>query len=143
MIKKLLCAVALMFAAAAVFAQSAEKLELITNTEQLTIGQACYLAGCSSGAVEEEDSFEQAFAVYQDRKLFADKTADSIIRMDEFAALALSESGAKGDLWYRATGSKHYALRSLKQMNLVPKTTLAHSSISGREALRIMAQLIK
>lgn len=125
------------------FAQSAEKIEALIAKDTISIGEACYLAGCADEKITDDASFEEAFRSFNDTKIFNGKTAQDVIRLDEFANLALQSLGIEKNLWHRVGKSNHYALRTLVGMNIVKKTARSSSSVSGKEALRIFAELIK
>lgn len=139
--KKNLCIGVFTLLASLCFAQTAAKIEAIAENEAISIGQACYLAGCAAEKIPETTSFSEAFDAY--RELFAGKNAETEIRLDEFANLCLQALGKEGSLWYSVSKNNHYALKSLKYLGVIKETAVAKHKVSGKEALRILSELEK
>lgn len=128
-----------------VFAQMAARVEEITGTETLNLGQACYIAGLAGEKFEAGYSYEQAFQYFANlkelQKSFKNKTASTPLRIDMLANLAFFTTGADGGLWYRVSKSPHYAFRALKKTGLVPLNTPPSKLVSGRQALELFYEL--
>lgn len=124
------------------FAQSAEKIDAILESEILTKGEACYLVGTAIGTVQETDSYETAFKSFKGLKIFKNSKHDDPIRFDEFSNLALQNSSLKHGLWYRVTKSNHYAFRQLKMMKLIPQTSIPSAKLKPFEAVNLLAKIM-
>ncbi len=142
MSKKLLLGVSfLLVMAFAVSAQSAQRIDEILKTENLSKGQACYLFAVISGEMDDNASFDQAFNKYKDLKIFKGDSANEAIRLDEFADLVMRNMEIKKSFWYMLTKSPYYALRHLKRMDIIHTNQPASSEIKSEKALNIVSRL--
>ncbi|UTC63712.1 hypothetical protein E4O00_07085 [Treponema sp. OMZ 788] len=125
-----------------IFAQSAEKVDEILDSKNLTRGQACYLVGTAIGEVKEADSYQTAFDKFKGLKMFENKKHDEPIRFDEFSNLALQYSSIKHGLWYSIAKNPHYAFRQLKIMKMIPQKTVPSSNITPFTAINLLAKIM-
>lgn len=140
--KKLCLVLIFLNLGAIVFAQSAEKVDEILQSNTLTKGQACYLVGTAIGEVQDKDSYEAAFNKFKGLKMFKDKKHDEPIRFDEFSNLALQYSSIKHGLWYGIAKNPHYAFRQLKIMKIIPQKTVPSSNITPFTAINLLAKIM-
>lgn len=124
------------------FAQSAAKIEEIVNSDVITKGQACYLVGTATGAVEESASYSEAFNKYENLKMFKNASFDEPIQLAEFSNLVLQNSKANKSLWYMISKSPYYALRQLKLDGIIGKNAVGSAHIKPLTAFDILSKLI-
>lgn len=141
--KKFFPALALLMAAAAVSAQSAQKISQIVESPELSYGQAAYMALSYSemggGIIEESSSDSDALeAAVQKNWIKKGSAADSPIRLDELSALYLSAVGIKGGVLCGLTkNSPRYSFRELKALGLLDKNADPAMKIDGQNALNL------
>ncbi len=128
-----------LFFSSALVAQSAEKVEEILNSENLTKGQACYLLGCLNGSVNLTDSYDIAFEKFSVLKMFKGEKAEENIRLDEFSYLLADNFNPKS-LWWKASKHPHYAFRYLKKIGAFDYKKPASSNIKPDEALNLLSR---
>lgn len=124
------------------FTQSAERVDEILESDFLTKGQACYLVGTAINEVKEGDSYEDAFNIFKELKMFDGAKYDEPIRWDEFSNLALQYSSIKKGFWYGIIKNPHYAFRQLKMMRLIPQNTVPSSNITPFKALNLLSKIM-
>ena len=139
--KKFFPALALLMAAAAVSAQSAQKISQIVESPELSYGQAAYIALSYSDAETMDESADdtQAFeAAVQKNWIKKGSAADSPIRLDELSALYLSAVGIKGGvLCGLIKNSPRYSFRELKALGLLDQYADPAMKIDGQNALNL------
>ena len=123
-----------------VYAQSADVITQILETEEVTYGQICYLSAVRQNLISEDDSFDKAVSVIEDsaqlnRVLGTDYKIDVQATAHLFMQIWPDE---KGGLLYRITGSPRYAYKHLKALNIIPDSYDPHSNLSGFQALNIL-----
>lgn len=139
--KKFLPALALLMAAAAVSAQSAQKISQIVESPELSYGQAAYIALSYSDAETMDESADdaQAFeAAFQRKWIKNGAVVQAAIRLDELSALYLSAVGIKGGvLCGLIKNSPRYSFRELKALGLLDQYADPAMKIDGQNALNL------
>ena len=123
------------------FAQSAEKIEEIINSQFLSKGQACYLIGTATGKLSDSAHYRAAFDAYSGLKMFKNASADETISLAEFSNLVLLSSEQKGGLWCRISNSPYYALRHFKLKGLVKRNAVGSTAVTPIEAFGILSKI--
>ena len=124
-----------------VYAQSADVITQILETDKVTYGQMCYLSAVRQNLIFEDDSFDTAVAVmaanYQIDELIG---VDYIIDAENVAAMYMRIwPSVKGGLFFRLTGgSPRYAYKHLKALHIIPDNIDPKSSLTGIQALNIL-----
>ncbi len=139
--KKFFPALALLMAAAAVSAQSAQKISQIVESPELSYGQAAYIALSYSDAETMDESADdtQAFeAAFQRKWIKNGAVVQAAIRLDELSALYLSAVGIKGGvLCGLIKNSPRYSFRELKALGLLDQYADPAMKIDGQNALNL------
>lgn len=139
--KKFLPALALLIAAAAVSAQSAQKISQIVESPELSYGQAAYIALSYSDAETMDESADdtQAFeAAFQRKWIKNGAVVQAAIRLDELCALYVSAAGIKGGvLCGLIKNSPRYSFRELKALGLLDQYADPAMKIDGQNALNL------
>ncbi len=139
--KKFFPALALLMAAAAVSAQSAQKISQIVESPELSYGQAAYIALSYSDAETMDESADdtQAFeAAFQRKWIKNGAVVQAAIRLDELCALYVSAAGIKGGvLCGLIKNSPRYSFRELKALGLLDQYADPAMKIDGQNALNL------
>ncbi len=141
--KKFFPALALLMAAAAVSAQSAQKISQIVESPELSYGQAAYIAMSYSemggGIIEESSSDSDALeAAFQRKWIKNGAVVQAAIRLDELCALYVSAAGIKGGvLCGLIKNSPRYSFRELKALGLLDQYADPAMKIDGQNALNL------
>ncbi|MBO7121971.1 MAG: hypothetical protein J6V90_01660 [Treponema sp.] len=143
--KKILSILLLSLAGVAAYAQSAEKISQIVESQELTFGQAAYLALAYSGDIEEDVSEAEALEAAVKKNWIKNGAVDTAaIKLSELSALYLKATGIKGGLFYRVSGkSGRYAFKELKARNLLDKAADPAMTITGQNALSLFNSCVK
>lgn len=132
----------ILFLAGCAFAQSAEMVDKILESEKVTYGQISYLSAIHQNLIEEEASEEEAVtALINAKQLSADTTFDSVIKLDNLSCLYLRMwPSVKGGLMFRITkGSPRYAFKQLKEDGILSANSDPKDEVSGFEAMTILS----
>ena len=136
--KKFFPALALLMAAAAVSAQSAQKISQIVESPELSYGQAAYIALSYSDAEtmdESADETEAFEAAVQKKWIKNGAVVQAAIRLDELSALYVSAVGIKGCGLIK--NSPRYSFRELKALGLIDQYADPAMKIDGQNALNL------
>lgn len=119
-------------------AQSAEKISALLKTQQITKGQAAYLAATFKNLVGDA-SEEDAFKILSENKYFSEKeSCDELITLGKVSALFAKAVELKGGLFYSITHNSRYSYRELKAKGILPSEADPSFKVSGRDAIVIL-----
>lgn len=139
--KKFVFAFFLMLISFGVYAQSADVITQILETDKVTYGQMCYLSAVRQNLIFEDDSFDTAVSVmtsnYQINEHFE---VDEQINAENVAALFMRIwPEQRGGLFFRLTnGAPRYAYKYLKALRIIPDNIDPKSSLTGVQSLNIL-----
>jgi len=141
--KKIFIIISFLFSALTVYAQSAEVVTDILDSEKVTIGQVCYLSAVSQGLADENASFEDAvLALAGQGQLSEIADASKPATAAQVSAVYAKMFGIKGGLFYMITGgSPRYAFKHFKSQGLIPQNTDPSKILSGRDALSLFTKI--
>ncbi|MBO4534283.1 MAG: hypothetical protein J5726_11405 [Treponema sp.] len=123
------------------FAQSAQEITNILNTDEVTYGQVCYLSAIHQNLIAESDGYDDAIKVlYENGQLPELVSGHMEVYMQNLAYIYLQMwPDVKGGLFYKLTkGSPRYAFKQLKTDGIIPEDADPNSVVSGRDALNIL-----
>lgn len=137
--KKILAILAFLFIAGTVYAQSNEVITEILNTEQVTLGQVCYLSAVYQGFVAEDASYEEAInALYEQKQIPSVGYETDSVAMVNLSFIYAQMWNMKGGILYRLTnGSPRYAFKQMKSDGVIAEYIAPTKLVSGYEALSI------
>lgn len=137
--KKIFTILACLFITGAVYAQSNEVITEILNTEQVTLGQVCYLSAVYQGFVDESASYEDAInALYEMKQIPSVGYETDSVAMVNLAFIYAQMWNVKGGLLYKIThGSPRYAFKQMKADGVIADYIAPTKLVSGYEALSI------
>jgi len=130
-----------LFVGGLAFAQSADVVTDILQTDEVTYGQVCYLSAIHQGLISENAGYEEAVDALLSRgQLPEDVGAYDSVFMANLAFIYLQIwPNVKGGLMFRLTkGSPRYAFKQLKADGIVEQNIDPNSVVSGPEALNIL-----
>ena len=139
--RKILSIVVLLFIGGFAFAQSADVVTDILNTDEVTYGQVCYLSAIHQGFISEDASYEDAVSVlYEKGQIKEDVGAyDSVVMANLAFIFAQIWPSSRGGLLYRLTnGSPRYAFKQFKNDGIISDDVDPNSYVTGNEALAIL-----
>ncbi len=129
----------LIVCAFASWAQSADSVTKMIESQKVTYGQISYFTAIQSNLVTEVASNEEAFAALKNSGVITkDCQASDFIPLEDFAYLCTRAWDIQGSLLYQFFPSPRYALRLLKAKNFIPASYDPFKNLSGRDALNII-----
>lgn len=122
-----------------VFAQSADVITKILESEKVSFGQISYLSACHQKMVSDDVSLEEAFeALQKSGQVSPLVSAADFPSYDAVAAVYAKMWNIKGGLFYRMTkGSARYAFKQLKADGVIPSSADPKSKVSGSQVLNL------
>ena len=139
--RKILSILLVLFAGGLAFAQSANVVTEILDTEQVTYGQVCYLSAVRQGLISENDSYDAAVQVlFSNGQIPEDVDATAPVYLANLAFVyAQIWPDMKGGLLFKLTkGSPRYAFKQFKADGVIDEDMDPGSFVSGRDALSIL-----
>lgn len=125
----------------AAFAQTAEKLDAVLDTEQISFAQAAAIVLPAAGLLPPEAGEEEAFALARSwlpRRAERDKP----IKMGELSHLVMGSFSLSGGFLYVLFPGPRYAYRALAWRRLLPPASDPGRFLSGEELLYITGQVL-
>jgi hypothetical protein len=139
----LLLAVLATCAAGTIWGQSNEVIDSILAEEQATLARAAYLVMTASGAVEETQSVEQAFAALQAKPWgFASAAADDKVTLGSYAYLVMRAFGMRGGVLYSIFPGKRYAAREFVYRDFIQGNGAPGRILTGREVTHVLGRVL-
>ncbi|MDR1286951.1 MAG: hypothetical protein LBK08_05010 [Treponema sp.] len=136
--KKPLALILYMALSGLVFAQSAEELDSILKSREITYAQAARFVLASASAFSG-DAFSSALGEGWLPRL---ANADSPIRLGELSLLIMKSFGLRGGFLYTLFPGPRYANRELVYLGLVRGRTDPGRSVDGENFLRILGRTL-
>lgn len=137
--KKIVMIFFALFLFGAVYAQSADVITEMLETEEVTFGQVCYLSAVHQGLVSDDASYDEAINVLYDAGQIP-QAADShqCVVMANLAFIYAQMWNVKGGLFYKIfNGSPRYAFKQLKADGVISEASDPKTVVSGLEALNL------
>lgn len=125
------------------FAQSADVITSILNTNEVTYGQVCYLSAVRQGFIKDKASFTNAInALYEKGQIDKKYSEEEKIPLCQIAAIFVKIwPEKKQSLMYNLSkGSPRYAYKLLKSLDVIDSKMDSSQFISGRETLNILSE---
>jgi len=137
--KKVLSLLFVLFLAGTVYAQSADVITEILQSEEVTFGQVCYLSAVYQGFVEDDATYEEAINALYEVNQIPERYYESIaVPMANLAFIYAQMWDVKGGIMFKITkGSPRYAFRQLKFDGIIADNIEPAKIVSGWEALNI------
>ena len=123
------------------FAQSADVVTEILNTDEVTYGQVCYLSAIHQGLLAEDASYDDAVDALLARGQLPEDVGsyDSVFMANLAFIYAQVWPDIKGGLMFRLTkGSPRYAFKQFKADGIIPQSADPNAVVSGPQALNLL-----
>ena len=123
------------------FAQSAEVVTDILESDEVTYGQVCYLSAVHQGLISDDADYSEAIDVLYDKGQIPEDVSeyDSVFMANLAYIYAQIWPNMKGGLMFRLTkGSPRYAFKQFKSDGVISDKADPKSIVSGSEALNIL-----
>lgn len=122
------------------FAQYAETLSQIGDSESITTEQALWLVGSSSGSIEPGATMKEAGARLSALDLPTsfltdDATPDRGVNIADFSLLLMQVEEVPGGFWYGVAPSPFTAYRHLQGVGVIPAEDPPSLRLSGAAAI--------
>ena len=142
--KRIVLILAGFFLSFAVFAQSADVITEVLESEKATFGQVSYLAAVQKNLINENDSYEKAVKVLFDNGIIPNlEDYRAPIPLVDIAYIYSSLWQIKGGLMYRLTkGAPRYAFRQFQADGILNQNQEPSDFVSGAKALSIYTSCV-
>ena len=142
--KKIVSLIFALFLVLSAYAQSADVITDILETEEITFGQVCYLTAAQLNIIEDSTSYEDAVtALYEHGYIPGMEEYDVPVPAVDLAYLYSKLWNIKGGLMYRLTkGAPRYAFRQFQADGIVSADMDPSAYVSGEKALSIYTSCI-
>lgn len=139
--KRIFTILLVLFVGGVVFAQSADVVTDILQSDEATYGQVCYLSAIHQGLIPEDASYEAAVDALLARGQIPENVGayDSVFMANLAFIYVQIWPNIKGGLMFSLTnGSPRYAFKKLKSDGVISETTDPNEIVSGAQALNIL-----
>ena len=135
--KKILSVLFVFLLAISVYAQSADVITDILDSEKVTFGQISYITAVQMNLADENVSYDDAVKIMRDQGyLLSDESSESPISAAEIAYLYSKCWPIKGGLLFKITkGSPRYAFKQFVADGVLDSSVDPSSGLSGSKAL--------
>ncbi|MBQ7620447.1 MAG: hypothetical protein IJS51_10025 [Treponema sp.] len=142
--KKFAALILLSVFACLAYAQSAEKISQIIESQEISYGQSAWLALSYAEENGDQASYEQALSAATERGwLKSGAVSDSSISLQELCGIFVKAAGLKGGLLYRLSKADRYAFKELKANGTLDSAADPSMKVSGQNAVAILNACVK
>lgn len=132
-----------LFCSVVCFAQAADIVTNVIETETTTWGQAAYMCAVSQEIAPESSTEDGAIEKLVEASLIKMPSGkDANITYSEASGLLMRTLDLKGGLFYSLTKSNRYAFRELKAKGFIADKTDPSATVSGIEFLNLLNRCI-
>ncbi len=133
----------LVFAAAGVFAQSADIVDNLLSQENARFGEAVYMIAVGSGLASESVSIADAVKIIKDKHWTgAFKNSTDPITLGEVSFITMKALKIHGGLMYTLFPSPRYAVRELAYLGFIEGEAHPGNKMKGDQVLEILSKAI-
>ncbi len=142
--KKIVTLFITLFVTLSVYAQSADVITDILESEKATFGQICYLAAVQKNLISETDSYDAAVQSLFENKIIPDlEDSNAAIPLVDIAYIYSRLWPVSGGLMYRITGgSPRYAFKQFQADGILTSKQEPSDFVSGAKALSIFTSCV-
>ena len=142
--KKIISLIFALFLCLSVYAQSADVITDILETEEITFGQVCYLTAVQMNIIDDSASYEDSVtALYEHGYIPAVEEYQVPVPAVDLAYLYSKLWNVQGGLMYKLTkGSPRYAFRQFQSDGIIGADVDPSAYISGEKALSIYTSCV-
>jgi hypothetical protein len=132
------------FLAAGIFAQTAEQLEGLLDTTELTYMPASLFVLQGAGIVDESARADTAFAEARSRGFLPRNSAeDTPVTLGGLSFLIMKAFDIKGGIWYSLLSGPRYAKRFLVYHKVIQGASDPGQTVSGERFLAILGRVLE
>ena len=133
-----------LFCVTSIFAQKADAVTTMIETEKVTFSQVAYFAATYLEFLPDIASEQEAMNAISLRGISSipDKPYEQL-SYQKFAQICMNTWIKKGGLMYSITKSPRYAFREMQSLGLINYQKYPNQSLSGKEALNIITKCIE
>ena len=128
------------------WAQSADRIAAILNSETVTYGQISYLAASSLGLISDDASDEEAIDSLIDNKIVKAKhmgKEDDAVPLANMCNICCATWYIVDSINYNIFKNPYYAWKQMRAFNYIPASYTGEKLLSGSEALTIITHCIE
>ena len=142
--KKIVTLFITLFVTLSVYAQSADVITDILESEKATFGQICYLAAVQKNLISETDSYDAAVQALFENKIIPDlEDSNAAIPLVDIAYIYSRLWPVSGGLMYRITGgSPRYVFKQFQADGILTSKQEPSDFVSGAKALSIFTSCV-
>lgn len=142
--KKLFILVVSFLISLSVYAQSADVITEMLDTEQATFGQVCYLAAVQKEFINENDSYETAVQALYDNGMIPNlEDYEAPIPLVDIAYIYSRLWSIEGGLMYRLSkGSPRYTFKQFQADGIFSARQDPNDFVTGAKALSIYTSCV-
>jgi hypothetical protein len=131
-------------AAGAVWGQSNEVIDSLLAEEGATLAKTAYLVLTASGAIDEAQTVDQAFAALQAKPWgFAKAAPDGKVTLGSYAYLVMRAFDMKGGIMYSLFPGKRYAAREFAFRDFIQGNSAPGRILSGRDVTHVLGRVLE
>lgn len=121
------------------FAQNAQKVSEILESNEISKAQASYFVCVYQNFASETVEENQAFEILTQKNLFkSQENPQEKISLSESCYLIAKSSQMKGGIFYSIFKSPRYAFREFKALKIVPQDADPNQKVSGSELIALL-----
>lgn len=149
--KKTIIFLLAIFFSSRIFAQSAQVITDVLDSQVVTLGQICYLSAIRQNLMTDENENSEIQSEYSDAikilsendRLIPDGFYNDKIQLKYICYIFAKTFNVEGGLFYKITGgSPRYAFKQFKSDGVILENSDPNSFISGQKALDILTNCI-
>ena len=127
-----------------IYAQSADVITELLESEKATFGQISYIAAVQNNLINENDSYDAAVkALYENGIIPNSEDPQAPISLVDIAYIYSRLWSIEGGLMYRLTkGSPRYAFKQLQSDGIISSSADPSDFVSGAKALSIYTSCV-
>lgn len=122
-----------------IFAQNAQKISEILESEKISNAQASYFVCVYQNFADEATQENEAFEILAQKNLFkSQEKPEEKISLCQSCYLIAESSEMKGGIFYSIFHSPRYAFREFKALGIVPQNADPKQKVSGSEFIALL-----
>ncbi|MFP4644637.1 MAG: hypothetical protein ACLFM0_09805 [Spirochaetales bacterium] len=122
--------------------QTADRIDEVLDHDELTAGDAAYIAAASGSLVADTADAEEALAALSEAGFPADAVAaDEPVRLDEFAYMLMLSHERPGGLFYTLFPGPRYAFRELEYERVIRGGGDPNDTITPSRGINLVTRL--
>ncbi|MCX7023378.1 MAG: hypothetical protein NT080_02010 [Spirochaetes bacterium] len=135
--------VVILWAAAAMYAQSNEAIDRILAADAVDYGKVAYLVLVASDNIAEDAGESRSFEMLKELKWVDPGVAETDpVSLSEYAYFLMKAFGLRGGLMYSLVPGKRYAYRELVSRKVIQGRADPADRVTGDRAIRVLGRIL-